>query len=62
MSLEPATQYYHHGCLHVSGGVIPDATTAYHTYGNPASPCIVSQPAMMENWTASPVVLQILQL
>ncbi|KAF8799256.1 homoserine acetyltransferase [Phlegmacium glaucopus] len=41
MSPEPSTQYYHHGRLRVSGGVIPDAITAYRTYGNPANPCIV---------------------
>ena len=62
MSPEPATQYHHHGRLRVSGGVIPDAITAYRTPGNPANPCIVSRPAMAENWTASPVVLHILRL
>ena len=41
MSPEPSTQYHHHGRLRVSGGVIPDAITAYRTYGNPANPCIV---------------------
>ena len=41
MSSEPSTQYHHHGRLRVSGGVIPDAITAYRTYGNPANPCIV---------------------
>ena len=42
-STEPpnSTLYHHHGRLRVSGGVIPDAITAYRTYGNPANPCIV---------------------
>ena len=39
--LPNSTQYHHHGRLRVSGGVIPDAITAYRTYGNPANPCIV---------------------
>ncbi|KAF9227324.1 alpha/beta-hydrolase [Gyrodon lividus] len=34
-------QYYHHGRFRVAGGVIPDAITAYCTYGNPKNPCIV---------------------
>lgn len=34
-------QYYHHGRFRVAGGVIPDAITAYRTYGDPANPCIV---------------------
>ena len=34
-------QYYHHGRFRVSGGVIPDAITAYCTYGDPSRPCIV---------------------
>lgn len=41
MTPEPATQYHHHGRLRVAGGVIPDAITAYRTYGNPANLCIV---------------------
>ena len=41
MSPEPTTQYHHHERLRVSGGVIPDAITAYRPYGNPANPCIV---------------------
>ena len=36
-----STQYHRHGRLRVSGGVIPDAITAYRTYGNAANPCIV---------------------
>ncbi|EIM81315.1 homoserine acetyltransferase [Stereum hirsutum FP-91666 SS1] len=35
------TQYYHHGRFKVAGGVIPDAVTAYRTYGDPKNPCIV---------------------
>lgn len=35
------TQYYRHGRYHVKGGVLPDAVTAYRTYGNPGNPCIV---------------------
>lgn len=34
-------QYYSHGRFRVSGGVIPDAITAYCTYGDPSKPCIV---------------------
>jgi hypothetical protein len=34
-------QYYHHGRFHVHGGVIPDAITAYQTFGDPKNPCIV---------------------
>lgn len=35
------TQYYHQGRFKVAGGVIPDAVTAYRTYGDPKNPCIV---------------------
>ncbi|KAF9054630.1 alpha/beta hydrolase fold protein [Panaeolus papilionaceus] len=38
---QPATQYHHHGRFFVKGGVLPDAITAYRTYGNPKNPCIV---------------------
>ncbi|KAF8159871.1 alpha/beta hydrolase fold protein [Crassisporium funariophilum] len=41
MSTEPPKRYHHHGRLRVAGGVIPEAITAYRTYGNPAHPCIV---------------------
>ncbi|KJA28207.1 hypothetical protein HYPSUDRAFT_34597 [Hypholoma sublateritium FD-334 SS-4] len=41
MSTESPIQYYHHGRLPVAGGVIPDAITAYQTFGNPSNPCIV---------------------
>jgi hypothetical protein len=35
------TEFHHHGRFRVSGGVLPDAITAYRTYGNPTNPCIV---------------------
>ena len=35
------TQYYEHGRFKVSGGVLPNAITAYRTYGDPSNPCIV---------------------
>ncbi|KZS98462.1 alpha beta hydrolase fold protein [Sistotremastrum niveocremeum HHB9708] len=38
---EPETHYYHHGRFKVVGGVIPDAITAYRTYGDSSKPCIV---------------------
>ncbi|TFK75398.1 homoserine O-acetyltransferase [Pluteus cervinus] len=38
---EPETQYYHHGRFPVKGGTLPDAVTAYRTYGDPSNPCIV---------------------
>jgi hypothetical protein len=41
MSYKPEIKYYHHGRFRVSGGVIPDAFTAYCTYGDPKNPCIV---------------------
>jgi hypothetical protein len=41
MSVQPSTQYYHHGRFRVAGGVLPDAVTAYRTYGEPTNPCIV---------------------
>lgn len=41
MSLEPATQYYYHGRFRVAGGILPNAVTAYRTYGDPKNPCIV---------------------
>lgn len=41
MSTEPEIQYYHHGRFRVAGGVLPDAVTAYCTYGDPKNPCIV---------------------
>jgi len=41
MSPQPPTQFHHHGRFHVAGGSLPDAITAYRTYGDPANPCIV---------------------
>ncbi|KAL0575740.1 tyrosyl-tRNA synthetase [Marasmius crinis-equi] len=41
MASQAQVQYYKHGRLRVSGGVLPDAITAYCTYGNPENPCIV---------------------
>ncbi|KAF9465039.1 homoserine O-acetyltransferase [Collybia nuda] len=42
MTAPPAqTQYYHHGRFRVAGGVLPDAITAYRTYGDPGNPCII---------------------
>ncbi|KAJ3556026.1 hypothetical protein NM688_g2255 [Phlebia brevispora] len=35
------TKYHHHGRFAVQGGTLPDAITAYRTYGDPANPCIV---------------------
>ncbi|PSR73196.1 hypothetical protein PHLCEN_2v10917 [Hermanssonia centrifuga] len=35
------TKYYHHGRFTMEGGTLPDAVTAYRTYGDPANPCIV---------------------
>ncbi|KAF7770658.1 hypothetical protein Agabi119p4_6632 [Agaricus bisporus var. burnettii] len=35
------TRHYHHGRLRVEGGIIPEAITAYRTYGDPNNPCIV---------------------
>ncbi|KAF9485534.1 alpha beta hydrolase fold protein [Pholiota conissans] len=37
----PPTQYHHHGRFQVAGGVLPDAITAYRTYGYHGNPCIV---------------------
>jgi len=39
--LKTDIQYYHHGRCRVAGGVIPDAITAYRTYGDLKNPCIV---------------------
>lgn len=41
MSAEAQTMYYHHGELTVKGGILPDAVTAYKTYGDSSRPCIV---------------------
>lgn len=34
-------QYHHHGRFPVVGGIIPDAITAYQTFGEENKPCIV---------------------
>jgi len=41
MSSVPEIQYYHHGRFRVAGGILPNAVTAYCTYGDPKNPCIV---------------------
>ncbi|CDO69133.1 hypothetical protein BN946_scf185042.g35 [Trametes cinnabarina] len=41
MSHQSDIQFYHHGRFRVTGGVLPDAVTAYRTYGQPGNPCIV---------------------
>lgn len=41
MSLDTTTHYYYHGRFRVAGGIIPNAVTAYRTYGDPKNPCIV---------------------
>ncbi|KAI0633470.1 homoserine O-acetyltransferase [Trametes polyzona] len=38
---EPVVEVYHHGRFRVAGGVLPDATTAYQTFGEPSKPCVV---------------------
>lgn len=35
------TRYHNHGRMHVEGGVLPEAITAYRTYGEPKNPCVV---------------------
>ena len=35
------TSIYRHGRFNFEGGCIPDAFTAYRTYGEPQNPCIV---------------------
>lgn len=41
MSPSEGVQYYHHGRFRVQGGIIPDAITAYQTFGDPRNPCVV---------------------
>lgn len=41
MSPGSSVQFHHHGRFRIAGGVLPDAITAYRTYGDPANPCIV---------------------
>ena len=40
-SFLPAIRCYHHGRFRVAGGVLPDAITAYQTFGEKSNPCIV---------------------
>ena len=40
-SMAAEVKYYHHGRFAVEGGTIPDAVTAYQTFGDPKNPCIV---------------------
>ncbi|KZT71024.1 homoserine acetyltransferase [Daedalea quercina L-15889] len=43
MSVIPSVEIkrFHHGRFKVAGGVLPDAVTAYQTFGDPKNPCIV---------------------
>ncbi|KAG2035106.1 alpha beta hydrolase fold protein [Suillus americanus] len=41
MSQVTGIQYYRHGRFRVAGGVLPDAITAYQTFGDPKNPVIV---------------------
>ncbi|KAI5120298.1 hypothetical protein M0805_005802 [Coniferiporia weirii] len=34
-------QFYHHGRFRISGGVLPDAITAYQTFGDITNPCVI---------------------
>ncbi|KAH9942255.1 homoserine O-acetyltransferase [Epithele typhae] len=38
---DSGVQYHHHGRFKVHGGVLPDAVTAYQTFGDVSNPCIV---------------------
>ena len=38
---EPEVQFFHHGRFRVAGGILPDAITAFQTYGDKKNPCIV---------------------
>ncbi|KAI0335111.1 homoserine O-acetyltransferase [Cubamyces sp. BRFM 1775] len=38
---DSTTLFYRHGRFQVAGGVLPNALTAYRTYGDPSNPCIV---------------------
>ena len=40
-SLKSEIQFHHHGRFKVVGGVLPDAITAYQTFGDSKNPCIV---------------------
>jgi len=37
-------QHYHHGRFKVAGGVLPDAVTAYQTYGDPNNEKVIVFP------------------
>jgi len=41
MATDNQNLIFEHGRFKVAGGVLPNAFTAYWTYGNPANPCIV---------------------
>ncbi|KAG1867231.1 alpha beta hydrolase fold protein [Suillus subalutaceus] len=41
MSQVAEIQYHHHGRFRLAGGVLPDAITAYQTFGDPKNPVIV---------------------
>ncbi|KAH7911424.1 Alpha/Beta hydrolase protein [Hygrophoropsis aurantiaca] len=41
MSTRSGIKHYHHGRFRVSGGILPDAITAYETFGDPKNPCVV---------------------
>lgn len=42
--MQTPTQYYHHGRFKVAGGVLPDAVTAYRTYGDPNNDKVIVFP------------------
>lgn len=42
--MQTPTQYYHHGRFKVAGGVLPDAVTAYRTYGDPSNDKVIVFP------------------
>jgi hypothetical protein len=44
MPASTAVQYYHHGRFKVAGGVLPDAVTAYQTYGDPNNEKVIVFP------------------
>lgn len=41
MSTGTETKHYHHGRFTLTGGVLPNAITAYRVYGDPKNPCVV---------------------
>jgi homoserine O-acetyltransferase len=42
--MQTSNQYYHHGRFKVAGGVLPDAVTAYRTYGDPNNDKVIVFP------------------